>query len=471
LTVNLGARYEYDRPKVNVTEGTNYFNPTKINPVSNTPGVIEFGINKWARTMKHTPWVNEQPYDFAPRFGFAWTPTANQDLVLRGGYGIFYTGLEYGDLFWDGPLLGSGVNASYTSDGLGLTPPFRLSEGFPKPILEPLDDSWGAVPVGQSPRVDVKYFYPDRPAGYAQQFNLSIQKQIGKNLLEVGYLGNASKKIPKHQNRNEVLPQNRGPGDAQIRRPYPQFGDVSALGYPEGTSLYHAFLIQLKREFSGGLSFQTNYTFARHLDNLSYTRSNYDRKADYGPSLLERRHRFVWSSVYELPWGPRRKFLNQGKVSSVLGGWDLGAFINLQSGQSVSLTSIVNTCNCLNGGMGGGTQGVDRIADHQKDTGNFDPSRDTWFNTAAFAFAKPYTFGNAGAGIITSPSYKSVDATLNKSFRVTERWRLEVRGEFFNLFNHTNFNPPNTAFGGAGFGTITGAREARRIQFALRLLF
>jgi len=476
LTINLGLRYEYDKPKVNVTENTNFFNPTKTNPVSNTPGVVEFGVNKYAITFKHTPWVNEQPYDFAPRFGFAWTPTDKQDLVVRGGYGMFYVGLEYGDLFWDGPLLGSGINASYTSDGQGLTPAFKLSAGFPNPVLEPLNDSWGAVPVGQLPRVDVRYFYPDRPGGYAQQFNLSIQKEIGRNLLEVGYLGNASKKIPKHQNRNEVLPKDRGPGNAQIRRPFPQFGNVYAFGYPEGTSLYHAFLITFKRDFSNGLTFQTNYTFARHLDNISYTRSNYERMLDYGPSTLERRHRFVWAGVYELPWGPGRKFLNQGMLSNILGGWDLASFINLQSGQPVSLFSTINTCNCFTDAIGsagaaGGTQGVDRIADHNKSTSNFDPRKDTWFNTAAFAFPRPFTYGNAGAGIITSPILRTVDVTLSKSFNVTERWRFEIRGEAFNLFNFVSFTPPNATLGSAAFGTITSALPARTVQYALRLSF
>ena len=250
LSLNLGLRYEYDRPKVDVTEGASFFDSTKTNPVCNCPGVIEFGVNKWTVGRKHTPLYYQPPKNFAPRLGFAWSPFGRDDLVIRGGYGLFYIGGDYGDIFWDGPLLGRGTIQDWTSDGLGLTPAFKFSEGFPQVPVQPLNDAWGAVPIGQLPRVNPKFFWYDRKAGYAQQFNVGVQKQLGRHLLEVGYMGNAVKKLPQHVNLNEVPPELRSPGNAQLLRPFPQFGVVTGYGMNRLSSLYHAGFVSVNRHFS-----------------------------------------------------------------------------------------------------------------------------------------------------------------------------------------------------------------------------
>ena len=466
LSLNLGVRYEFDEPKVDLTERTNQFDEETINPVCNCPGVVVFPINLWTATKgDHTRLYESQKFNFAPRLGFAYQP--GRDLVIRGGYGMFFTGVEFGDQFWDGPLLGSGVNQNYASPDSGITPPFRLQQGFPEPPLELLNNSWGAVPIGEAPRTRVHWYYPNRPAGYAQQLNFGIQKKLGRTLFEVGYLGFLSRKYPRTLQLNEVPPDRVGPGNAQAQRPFPQFGNVVAFGNAFGTSKYHAALVQVKREFSGGLSFQTNYTFSRLLDNFSYVRSAYNL-GHQGPNGNERRHRWIWSSVYQLPWGAGKSRLSSGPLSHILGGWTVGNILTLQAGAPLNFFPNSNTCNCFSMG----TQGVDligspRISDHS----GFDPATDNWFNPNAFAFPAAFTFGDAGSGLATGPGIFSLDLTLAKRFRMTERFQLELRGEFFNVMNNANFSNPNTTLGSAAFGTISGAGEPRISQVALKLYF
>jgi hypothetical protein len=350
-----------------------------------------------------------------------------------------------------------------------------LSQGFPPPVLQPKTDAFAAVPIGQAPTFAPTFFWETPPATYAQQMNLSIQKKFGANLLEVAYLGNITKKLPLGINFNEVRPELRGPGNAQIRRPFPQFGGVRGSGVAgiEGVdgadSNYHAGLIQLKRHFSSGLSFQTNYTFSKHLADSRSPFSSYGfRRAHYGHSSLERSHRFIFSSVYELPWGPGKRWLSAGLVSNILGGWTLGNIVNLEGGQWLTVSNLFNTCNCF-----GGNQGVNLVGDPKAgvDHSKFDPARNVWFNTTAFAAPNPFTYGNALAPLIQSPGQINIDLTADKRFRVSEKTSAEIRGEFINLPNHPNFNPPNVTFGSAAFGRISSALPGRRIQIGLKLFF
>ena len=467
LTINLGARYEFDKPKVDVKEYQNFFDFTKINPVCNCPGTIVFSQNLWSVTQQNTALWNSQPYNLAPRVGFAWTPLGKEDLVIRGGYGIFFAGPEYSDTFWDGPQAGTGNVGNWTSDGLGLKPAFQLSQGFPSIPSQPLTDSWGAVPAGQAPIFSPRYWIPSRAPTYSEQANLGIQKQFGNNVLEIGYMGNATKHLPNRAyNPNELAPALRGPGNAQSRLPYPQFGIFQGFSDTSETSLYHSALLAFRRNFSKGLSLQSNYTFSRFLDNQSYKRSDYDRMVDYGPSPLERRHRFVLSAVYELPFGHNKDFLSHGWGSRVFGGWLAGTFINAQTGQPINFSNVTNTCNCFTSG----TQGVN-VNGPVRLMPNFDPHVTTWFDTSVFSTPAQYTFGNAGPGLAYAPGLFVVNLNLTRRFEFRERFAFEIRGEAFNLFNRTNFDPPNSSFGSPSFGIVTSAQPARVVQYAAKIQF
>jgi hypothetical protein len=466
LTVNFGVRYEFDRPKTDVTDSQNFFDFDAINPVCNCKGAIVFTKNLYATTQEHHELYNAQTHDIAPRVGFAWTPFAKDDFVVRGGYGIFYAGADYGDIFWDGPQAGAG-KGTWQTDGLGLQPAFVLSQGFPALPSQALNNSWGAVPIGQSPIFSPAYWVQNRPVIYDEQWNLGIQKRLGRTLLEVGYMGNAGKHLPdRGYNPNQLLPALMGPGNMQIRLPYPQFGIMAGYSNDEASSLYHAALVSVRRHFSNGLSFQANYVFSRFLDDISYKRSDYNRKLDYGPSSLQRTSNFVWSGVYEFPFGKGKTLLTEGAGSKILGGWLLGGFTQVQTGPPINFSTSTNTCNCNTSG----TQGVN-VTGPPHLTSNFNPGSTTWFNTSVFSNATPYTFGNAGPGIVKGPGLFTVNLNLTRRFAITERFALEFRVDSFNVLNWVNFNGPGSTYGTPGFGFITSAQPGRVIQYGGKIFF
>jgi hypothetical protein len=486
--LNLGVRYEYYTPKINVTEGTNSFDFDRINPVSNTPGVITFNINTWKTVgsldHKHTRLYETPKLQFSPRFGFAWTPTAAGDFVVRGSYGIFAISGDYGDVFWRHPALGEGVVQNWTADSVTGEPDFLLKDGFPVVAGEPLNDAWGSVPFGDLTRVDPNFFWRDRAAGYSQHMYFGIQKKVGRFLVDVAYLGNLVRKQPHaggavtyNQIRPEVMASERAkylalqddpnaPPNASPRllRPFPQFGSVTGHGESRYSSNYNAGYIEVRRNFSQGLSFSSSYTFAKHLDNQN-GRDFYDIGRDHGPAGLQRRHRFIWSGLYELPFGRGKQFVNSGPAATILGGWTLSGIIEARSGSPFGIGTTNNRCFCF----GQGSQGAQHIGGSAKVS---NPTAARWFNTEAFGFAEPYTWGNVGRGILEAPGFWNVDSSVAKRFDFNERYAFEVRADFFNFFNHANLRGPSSSVGSGTFGTITRAsNNSRRVQLGFRFFF
>ena len=173
LTLNLGVRWETDTPITDENCRMNSFDPRAINPVSGTPGVVRFAcVDGSPKAPYNTDWNN-----FGPRFGFAWNP-GNGKWVLRGGYGIsfehpFATGAP------NSASLGFDLSASISTPDNGVTPAFLVRDGVPVSLqAAKRDAAFGAVPVGQRTLTNVTYFDRDRPTGYAQQYNLGIQRQL-----------------------------------------------------------------------------------------------------------------------------------------------------------------------------------------------------------------------------------------------------------------------------------------------------
>ena len=474
LTLNLGLRWETDTPMVDQNNRMNSFDTNQINPVSGTPGVVKFlGLNGYPASPYPVDWNN-----FGPRFGFAWKPFGSGGTVVRGGYGIFFAH-PFDAGVPNANALGFSLSAALNSPDNGITAPFYLRDGVPVQVTAPtLNDSFGAVPVGQNPNTSVTYFDRSRATGYAHQFNLGVQRQLPDQMVvEATVLGNLSRKLPNATlSIDQISPAILGPQhSSQKDRPFPQFSDVQIIAPTLGVSNYYAGMVRIQKRYSHGLSFGANYTFSKFLDDVNSpgtllgneggTYSNYyNRHADYGPSANDVTHRVSLNWVYELPFGAGKRWLAGNPLRYVVGGWSLGDVTTVQTGPPVTVTTQTNTCNCFSPGA----QRANVVADPNLSSGR---SVAQWFNTAAFTQPAAYTFGNEGVGIVRGPGLVNFDFSLLRNFRVTERIHAELRGEFFNAFNHTNLGLPAQALGSSTFGVISTSGPARQIGVGARVVF
>ncbi|MPZ16886.1 MAG: hypothetical protein GEV06_03050 [Luteitalea sp.] len=474
LTINLGVRWEVDTPIKDKNQRMNSFDPEAINPVSGTPGVVRFaGVDGWSDLPYETDWNN-----FGPRFGFAWRPFGLEGTVVRGGAGIFYAHpFDHGAP--SSASLGFERSASLSTPDNGLTAPFYLADGVPP--LEagdaPRDERFGAVPVGAPTTTAVTFFEPDRETGYAQQFNLGLQRELpGRIVLEAAYVGNISRKLPgQNLPINQIPPEMLEPGVTQSDRPFPQFSNVTIVLPSIGRSDYHAGTLRVERRFDSGFSLLGTYTYARFdsdtdmggqdLGDVGVYSDFYNRQADYGPSGNDIRRRLTISSVYELPIGPGKRWLGSGWLGQVIGGWSVGLLGTFQSGPPFSVTTQTNTTNAFSAGaLRANMVGEPELpADERSIT--------RWFDTEAFAQPAALTFGNSPRGLLRGDGIINFDLSLAKSVALGGERVLQARVELFNMFNHPNFEIPGNVLGAPGFGVVSSAGPARTVQLGLRFAF
>ena len=364
----------------------NGFNPTAINPVSGTPGVVTFmGLNGLSSDPYSNDWNS-----FGPRFGIAWKPFHSTATVVRGGFGIFYA-----HPFDSGQPasanLGFSVNASLSTPDNGLTTPFLLRNGVPvQPVAPMLNSSFGAVAVGQTTNTAVTYFDPAHRDGYSQQFNLALQHELrGGIVVEASGIGNLSRKLAgANLPLDQILPQTLGPNsDIQSYRPFPQFNNVTMLSPALGVSSYFGGMLKVEKRFSKGLSMLATYTYSKYLENTDgggaalganggYS-NFYNRAADWGPSGNDIRHRVTFSEVYELPFGTGRRWFSQNPLRYAVGGWSIGNVTDIQTGPPFTVTTQTNTTNSFSAGS------LRANLLHNPNLGSGQRSVAEWFDTEA----------------------------------------------------------------------------------------
>jgi len=194
----------------------------------------------------------------------------------------------------------------------------------------------------------------------------------------------------------------------------------------------------------------------------------YNLRQDYGPADFDRRHLFVVSSVYSLPFGRGQKYLSQGPsiLQALAGNWNLGAITSLASGAAFDVQAGSDIAN-----VGGGNQRAQRTgaAPYLR---QFTVATKQWLNPAAFAIPAQYTWGSESRNDLVGPPQKVVDFSVFKDIPLKEQLKLQFRAEFFNVFNHTNYAIPVNNVTSKSFGQITStATSGREIQFALKVMF
>jgi Carboxypeptidase regulatory-like domain/TonB dependent receptor-like, beta-barrel len=447
LTLNLGLRYERIGAVTDRYRG--YFST-----FDEATGQLVTGAD-----MKRLGLVNPDNNDFSPRFGFAWQPFGKSHTVIRGGYGVYYdvkpiNERQFGlgiDLAWQ-QIVDTGLL-------LGLRPAVQWDNLFP-----------ASAGVGLGILADD----PRARTPYVQQYSLGIQRELpGNFLVEAAYVGSVGRKLNIRVDINQArLPITPNEPLAQ-RRPYPNFGSIWT-DKNIAISNYNSFQLRVEKRFSKNLYLLGVYTYSKSLDTGSLSiDSPQDRqniRAEYGLSVFDQRQRFVFSSIYQLPFGKGQKYLGSlgGFPNALLSGWQVTSIVTFASGNPLTIAAAGSLTNT-------GCQGcVQRANLVGPDNGNLPSSErrvERWFNTSAFVLAPPSTFGNSGRNIVIGPGVNNFDLSLIKDIKITEDMTIQFRTEFFNAFNHTQFFDPVTDPTSPAFGRITLARPAREIQFGLKFIF
>lgn len=498
LTLNLGLRWDYEGPITDRYNVLSNFDPSIQSPLR-VPGFDLRGGLVFPGTGGLDRGVTERQFTgFQPRFGFAyqWRPKT----VLRGGYGIMYIPTTpVGDVAKTGFLQDTLMNVSAD----GLTPTDTLANPYPNGLIPPLGASLGAATaIGNA--IDGQLRGVRR--GYTQQWNLTVQHQPWNNwLIEGAWIANRGVRamgtgralnFPSEQALAAGVALSQpvanpfrgfiaaGPlSGANVARlqtvlPYPQYAGVGGVNggyFFHLNSTYHAFALKVERRFSGGFSLILAYTASKLIDDgtgggairpggvASTGVQNWNNlRAERSKSVQDLPQRMVLTALYELPFF-RNSPSRLGKT--LLGGWQTNAIMTIESGTPISLSAP---------GINGIGNRPNAVGGQQYKLSN--PAIDQWFNPAAFAAPAPYTFGNVGRTLpdLHSDGMFNVDFSLFKDFRITERFKAQLRAETFNLTNTPTFDTPDRSVTSQTFGRVLATAfnpKPREVQLALRLVW
>ena len=469
LTFNLGMRYEYNSPPV---ENNNKFSDPNLSAGSLTCTPAP----NCQYILAGTPALSRGTYppdrtDFAPRVGFAWSPLGNDRFVVRSGYGIFY------DL--------AILNAQLESE---LNPPFFSVVNFPNNASGTLTIQNIMNQSAASSLTQPSFMSPNFKDAYMQQWNLDTQTQLARGLLlDVAYVGSKGSRLIVQRDINQS-PLGGTP-------PYPEFGPIT-MNSSGADSSYNSLQVRAEKRATHGLAFLASYTFSKSLDDSSglygtlaepgYPQNSYDLPADRGLSNFNVKHRFVFSSIYELPFGTQQHWLAEpGIANRILGNWMLSGILTLQSGQPFTVNRGVNQSGTGTIALGN----IDRpnvvsnpnvAGPVAANPGCVAPAQvhtvADWFNPCAFV-AAPGAFGDEARNSNIGPDFKDLDFSLLKNMHLGGESRLlQFRFEFFNLFNHPNFDLPSSNFDSSNFGALQsvnayGGRPPRQIQLGVKYVF
>ena len=489
LTVNLGLRWEIYKPESVRGSGQGGW----VDPFTGEVRVAgQQGVNLSGNTdtsYKH----------FAPRVGIAYQ--VNPKTVVRLGYGRSYDIGVFGTIFGHAVTQNVPVLASQeidTSNGQDFNTAFFLSKGpF---LLDPATALGGTLATSNCNRVtDPSGIQPDGsfiadqaqcvgpngrpllPAGLnafirpfdnrlptVDAWNATVQRQLTPTLnATISYVGNkgthtigggpdAPFNNPHLAGYDPTLTGQAAVDANNARKPfYPRFGWTSGFRYfgNDFNNKYNALQVVVDKRFANGLSFNSSYTFQHAVADLDGGTHAYDPAANYGPNDNYRDHVFIFTQVYQLPFGKGRRWAGDvGRVGDLLiGGWELNGTTNFSSG--LPFTPSLNSCHASSDT---GPCRPDKVGSIKDGTRSGDPNAPGyWFQTTSKnlsaagesdgPWAQPAvdTFGNVGRNQLRGPRYFDTDLSLFKNFTLTERMKLQFQFQFYNIFNHVNLNNPD----------------------------
>jgi carboxypeptidase family protein len=471
LTLNLGLAWAFVTP---ITEAANRL--ANFNPANGQFLVAGQGASASAG-VKTDLTAGE------PRIGVAWKPFGRTNTVVRGGYAIFH------DSSWNQGAQGLWQNPPYYAESFAFEP--KLAQGFVTYSSPPTPQTFEGTIWSQ----DLNF-----KQGRIQQFNVNIEQELpGQVLLTAGYAGSRSSHILESGNNINVGSPGAcgtvsgytlgcGPGGAAFASPYPAFaGSTISNIFDNGRAHYNSLQIKAETKSRHGIYALIGYTYSRSYDtgfsdNLGsvigatyFPLPNY-QNLDWGLSQINLNQNFTASIIYTLPFGKGRKWgsnWNRG-TEAILGGWETTLIEKATSGFPVFIidsnnTSGVNFINANGSALIRPNQTCNPVLSN--------PTLAEWFNPSCFSQPAAGELGNANRTPLSGPDFVNTDFSVVKHFAIREGMRLDLRTEFFNLFNHAQFGAPGGNGSGADFNTPTFAvinytvNNPRLVQFALKLGF
>jgi hypothetical protein len=445
LTLNLGMRYDY------VTD------PSEVNgKIANLRNVTDPTVtvgDKFFKTPKTA---------IAPRFGFAYDVFGNGKTALRGGFGIFHEHALFN---------------AYRSAAFG-TLPFIQTAALSAAQVTSLPVPTSAFAAGANLTESITF---DLSPTYTMQYNVNVQQEFLGAVLALAYVGSRGVNLFGQGDINTAIPQMLPDGRAFFpagsTRRNPNFTTIRS-GIQGFNSNYNGMNLSANRRFNKGLQFQLSYTYGKSLDDRSgnsgrqeysngqaRTFDPYNRRLDYGRSDFDVRHNFTANLTYDLPFGKLNGF-----AGGALGGWQVNTIVKLAS--NIPFTPLISGDPDRDG-----TDDNSARPDLIGDPNTGPRTAEQFYNVGAFATPTPGFRGTAGRNIVKGPNFRNVDFSLNRSFPLAEKLRLQFRVEAFNLFNRANFDLPSNSDDGSQIdapnpGQIRGiVGTAREIQMALKFIF
>jgi hypothetical protein len=471
LTLNYGLRYEYQQPWVEKFDRRYAFDPKTGSLVVAGSTIPTDLVPQVAATLPiitasqagfpiHSL-LHADDNNWNPRLGIAYRPFADNKTVVRLGYG-WYTEM------WPALLITNfGTGGPWQTDRS-----FNYLEGQP---TQSFPDPFTASTAFQGV-TSLRAVNPSMVNERTQQWNVSVGREFWGTAIDVAYVGTKTTRLPFREDLNLLHPSTQ-PFHAK-NRPYPLFSSINEVE-SDASAIYDGFNIQAVHKFGHGLSFNTNYTFAKGLTDASLrdyaatlTQNQYDRRLERGPDPNVLRQQLIFDYMYELPVGRAKRFFPQMNrvANGVLGGWEVVGITTMLSGQYLSPSfSGVDPANT--GQYSGrpdcvGNGNIGNITDLIKQ------GLPMW-NINAFQVPAQGrgSYGNCGQGVLVGPPTDLWNAGLSKNFVLREGMRLQIQWELFNAWNHPVFSPGGTSITNGGFGQTFYGGGGRQMLFGARIDF
>ena len=452
---------------IDPTTGLPYYNaaapPIQLSPYGSTWGA-KGGWGNWG-----------------PRIGIAWR--VDPKTTVRGGYGIVYDTTMGMEQDW------KGNSGNWPGSGSVVSSIAMNQTGSPLANVESTFGQVGAVlPAADPWSLGNWYMDPHIQDPRSQQYNLTVERELGSKMaLSVGYVGSLDDRVGITGLWNTAQTPGTGTvAQVRARTPFPWYNTSAFYSTSTGTSNYNALQVKLDRKFSNGLQYLVSYTWSKAISTggsglfdvengpgsggFSIWQNYYDLKASKGVMAYNIPQFLAMSGMYALPVGKGQRYLNHGPAAYILGNWQANAAVQLRSGQpyNMAISGDIANIEAPAGDSWFSYMRPNVVGDPKL----AHPTRDEWFNTAAFASPATGTYGNAGTNFLSSSHVANVDMSLFKKFPIWEQSSLTFRAEAFNIFNIQNYGVPDNNISDPTAGVVTSnVTTPREIQLGLHLDF